>query len=56
MVTQVLKWFEKQLDAYPSGEPTEPPKGLLAFCLHYSDGAKKWLALMASFSASSAMW
>ncbi|HWV19459.1 MAG TPA: ABC transporter ATP-binding protein [Devosia sp.] len=55
MVTQVLKWFEKQLDAYPLGEPTEPPKGLLAFCLHYSHGAKKWLAVMAFAAAAVAM-
>ena len=55
MVTKVLKWFEKQLDAYPSGEPTEPPKGLLAFCLHYSHGAKKWLALMAFAAAAVAI-
>ncbi|KRB01341.1 multidrug ABC transporter ATP-binding protein [Devosia sp. Root685] len=55
MVTHVLKWFEKQLDAYPAGEPTEPPKGLLAFCLHYSHGAKKWLALMAFAAAAVAI-
>ncbi|WP_274532575.1 ABC transporter ATP-binding protein [Devosia sp. Root685] len=51
----MLKWFEKQLDAYPAGEPTEPPKGLLAFCLHYSHGAKKWLALMAFAAAAVAI-
>ncbi len=48
-------WFEGRLDPYPLGEPTEPPKGLLAFCLHYSKGAKKWLALMAVTSALIAM-
>jgi ATP-binding cassette subfamily B multidrug efflux pump len=48
----MLKWFERRLDAYPAGEPTEPPKGLLAFCLHYSHGAKKWLALMAFAAAA----
>ncbi len=44
-------WFEQRLDPYPEAEPAEPPKGLLAFCLHYSKGAKKWLALMAVTSA-----
>ena len=44
-------WFETRLDPYPLGEPAEPPKDLLAFCLHYSRGAKKWLALMAVTSA-----
>ncbi|MDV3251524.1 ABC transporter ATP-binding protein/permease [Devosia sp. BK] len=51
----MLKWFETRLDAYPAGEPTEPPKGLLAFCLHYSLGAKKWLALMAFAAAAVAI-
>ncbi|WP_375449516.1 ABC transporter ATP-binding protein [uncultured Devosia sp.] len=43
----MLRWFERRLDPYPADEPSEPPKGLLAFCLYYSHGAKKWLALMA---------
>jgi ATP-binding cassette, subfamily B, multidrug efflux pump len=47
----MLRWFERRLDPYPHGEPVEPPKGLLAFCLHYAHGAKKWLALMAFTSA-----
>ncbi len=47
MVTVMLRWFERRLDPYPADEPSEPPKGLLAFCLYYSHGAKKWLALMA---------
>jgi ATP-binding cassette subfamily B multidrug efflux pump len=47
----MLRWFERRLNPYPAGEPAEPPKGLLAFCLHYSRGAKKWLALMAVTSA-----
>ena len=48
----MLRWFERRLDPYPLGEPTEPPKGLLAFCLHYSHGAKKWLAMMAVLAAA----
>jgi ATP-binding cassette, subfamily B, multidrug efflux pump len=51
MVTTMLRWFERRLNPYPPGDPGEPPKGLLAFCLHYSHGAKKWLALMAVTSA-----
>ncbi|MEQ8600929.1 MAG: ABC transporter ATP-binding protein [Devosia sp.] len=47
----MLRWFESRLDPYPQDDPVEPPKGLLGFCLHYSDGAKRWLALMA-FSAA----
>ncbi len=47
----MLRWFERRLEPYPLGEPTEPPKGLVAFCLHYSHGAKKWLAMMALLAA-----
>ena len=52
MVNVMLRWFERRLDPYPTAEPTEPPRGLVAFCLHYSDGAKKWLALMACAAAA----
>ncbi|ODT81728.1 MAG: multidrug ABC transporter ATP-binding protein [Pelagibacterium sp. SCN 64-44] len=51
----MLRWFETRLDPYPQGEPVEPPKGLLAFCLHYSEGAKRWLALMAVAAAGVAI-
>ncbi|QQR37924.1 ABC transporter ATP-binding protein [Devosia rhizoryzae] len=51
----MFRWFEQRLDPYPVGEPVEPPKGLLAFCLHYSHGAKKWLALMAAAAAGVAI-
>jgi len=51
----MLQWFERRLDPYPAGEPTQPPSGLLAFCLHYSHGAKKWLALMAFAAAAVAI-
>jgi ATP-binding cassette subfamily B multidrug efflux pump len=51
----MLRWFERRLDPYPPGDPVEPPKGLLAFCLHYSHGAKKWLALMAFAAAAVAI-
>ena len=51
----VFGWFERRLNPYPLGEPEEPPKGLLAFCLHYSEGAKKYLALMAFTSAAIAV-
>ncbi len=47
----MLRWFERGLDPYPKDDPVEPPKGLLAFCLHYSHGAKRWLALMAAAAA-----
>ncbi|SMQ61234.1 ATP-binding cassette, subfamily B, multidrug efflux pump [Devosia lucknowensis] len=51
----MLRWFESRLDPYPKGDPVEPPKGLLEFCLHYSHGAKRWLALMAAAAAAVAI-
>ena len=45
-------WFERRLDPYPTTEPEQPPKGLVAFCLHYSRGAKRWLIAMAFCSAA----
>ncbi|WP_083982403.1 ABC transporter ATP-binding protein [Devosia soli] len=51
----MFSWFEKRLDPYPQTDPTEPPKGLLAFCLHYSHGAKKWLAAMTVLGAGIAL-
>jgi ATP-binding cassette, subfamily B, multidrug efflux pump len=48
----IMQWFERRLDPYPA-EPAQPPKGLVAFCLHFSKGAKRWLVLMAVTSASS---
>ncbi len=44
-------WFEQRLNPYPSEEPVAPPKGLFAFCWHYSKPAAGWLALMAFLTA-----
>ena len=51
----IMTWFERRLDPYPPTEPTQPPKGLVAFCLHYSKGAKRWLVAMAALSAAIAV-
>ena len=55
MIDPIFRWFEAQLKPYPAAEPVEPPKGLLAFCLHYSKGAKRWLIAMAIMGASIAL-
>jgi ATP-binding cassette subfamily B multidrug efflux pump len=47
-----MQWFERRIEAYPAGDPAQPPKGLVGFCLHYSQGSKKWLLLMACLSAT----
>jgi ATP-binding cassette subfamily B multidrug efflux pump len=37
----MFAWFEKRLQPFPVEEPTEPPRSLVAFCLHYTRGS--WL-------------
>ena len=55
MIDRVFKWFEDRIEAYPQNEPTQPPKGLVAFCLYYCNGAKKWLIAMAVLGAGVAL-
>ncbi len=55
MIDRVFKWFEDRLNPYPLGEPAQPPKGLVAFCLHYCKGAKRWLIAMALLGAGVAL-
>ncbi len=44
-------WFESRLDPFPEAPPRQPPRGLVAFCLHYTRGTGGWLALMAVLGA-----
>ncbi|NLA67333.1 MAG: ABC transporter ATP-binding protein [Gammaproteobacteria bacterium] len=39
------------MDPFPDSPPRQPPRGLVAFCLHYTRGAGGWLALMALLGA-----
>lgn len=55
MFDRVFKWFEDRLNPYPLGDPEQPPKGLVAFCLHYCQGAKRWLIAMAVLGAGVAL-
>ncbi len=48
-------WFERRLNPYPTTAPEQPPRGLVAFCLYYSRGAKRWLLAMAFCSAAIAL-
>lgn len=52
----MLRWFETRLTPYPSDTPVQPPKAFVPFCLHFMDGAKKWLALMAVLAAAIAIF
>ncbi len=55
MIDPLFKWFEGRLNPYPTSEPEQPPQTLLAFCLHYSKGAKRWLIAMAVLGAAIAV-
>jgi ATP-binding cassette subfamily B multidrug efflux pump len=46
----MFSWFERRLNPYPDDQPTLPPKGLLAFCWHYTKPAWPWLALLGTCS------
>ncbi|MBT6274463.1 MAG: ABC transporter ATP-binding protein [Chromatiales bacterium] len=48
----MFRWFEAQLDPYPTEFPTRPPEGLVAFCWHYSRDAGPWLVALSLISAS----
>lgn len=51
----MLQFFEKLTNPFPAEEPTQPPKGLYAFCRHYSKGMEIPLAVMALLTALLAM-
>ncbi|WP_187972265.1 ABC transporter ATP-binding protein [Aquibium microcysteis] len=55
----MFRWFESRLDPFPAEEPQEPPKTLVAFCLHYTRGSWRWLvpsALLMSMIAITEVW
>ncbi|MER9233191.1 ABC transporter ATP-binding protein/permease [Mesorhizobium sp. M0622] len=41
----MFSWFEKRLDPFPAAEPVEPPRTLIAFCVHYTRGAWPYIAV-----------
>ncbi|KRB19166.1 MULTISPECIES: ABC transporter ATP-binding protein [Mesorhizobium] len=41
----LFSWFERRLDPFPAAEPVEPPKTLVAFCLHYTRGAWPYILI-----------
>ncbi|KAA0701215.1 ABC transporter ATP-binding protein [Neorhizobium sp. P12A] len=48
-------WFEQRLNPFPGEEPDVPPRGLFAFCWHYSKPAAPWLAMMSLLTMSIAI-
>jgi len=51
----MFAFFEKRIEPFPAEEPTRPPQGLFAFCMHYSRPALPWLVAMSLLSAAIAM-
>ncbi|MFU0507106.1 ABC transporter ATP-binding protein [Pseudaminobacter sp. NGMCC 1.201702] len=51
----MFRWFEKRLDPFPAEEPVEPPRTLLAFCLHYTKGSWPYLIAAAILMAGIAI-
>jgi len=47
----MFAWFERRLDPFPPAEPTEPPKGLVAFCWHFTKPAWGYILVMAVLTA-----
>lgn len=43
----MFRFFERFIPAFPEQEPTQPPKGLLAFCWHYTRDVAPYLLIMA---------
>ncbi len=51
----MFRWFEQRLDPFPIEEPTEPPRSLLGFCLHYTKGSWPYLSAAAVLMAAIAV-
>src|SRR5262245_6626479 len=51
----MFRWFEKRLNPFPPEEPVEPPRTLIAFCLHYTKGAWPYIAIAAFFNSAIAI-
>ncbi|MDF2176747.1 ABC transporter ATP-binding protein [Aliiglaciecola sp. CAU 1673] len=47
----MFSFFEKLVQPFPQQAPAQPPKNLLAFCLHYSRGMKRALISLSLLSA-----
>ena len=47
----MYKFFENLVPALDDQEPTQPPKTLVAFCMHYTKGYKKALFVMTLLTA-----
>ncbi|TWG61106.1 ABC transporter ATP-binding protein [Aminobacter sp. J44] len=51
----MYRWFENLLNPFPPEEPVEPPRTLVAFCLHYTKGAWPIIIVSAIMTAAIAL-
>jgi ATP-binding cassette, subfamily B, multidrug efflux pump len=51
----MFSWFERRLNPFPVDEPLEPPRSLVAFCLHYTRGAWPYLIAAGTLMAAIAI-
>lgn len=51
----MFSFFEKQVHAFPPEQPATPPRGLYAFCRHYTRGSEKPLLIMSLLTATIAI-
>ncbi|MEO3385148.1 ABC transporter ATP-binding protein [Mesorhizobium sp. CAU 1741] len=47
----MYRWFESLLPPFPPEEPVEPPRTLVAFCMHYTKGSWRLIIVSAIFTA-----
>ncbi|MFY0678896.1 MAG: ABC transporter ATP-binding protein [Neptuniibacter sp.] len=51
----MYSFFERLVAAFPPEEPAQPPRGLFAFCRHYTRGAECPLVIMSILTATVAV-
>ena len=47
----MYRWFESLLNPFPPEEPVEPPRTLVAFCMHYTRGSWPLIAVSAALTS-----
>jgi ATP-binding cassette subfamily B multidrug efflux pump len=48
-------FFERLVDPFPGSTPQQPPRGIYQFCRHHVRGMERWLLLMATLTANTAI-
>ena len=48
-------FFERLVNPFPGSSPQQPPRGIYDFCRYYTRGMERWLLLMATLTAITAI-